>query len=170
MSQEQERLATLLKELRRGKIAKNDLYHTIHEFGRKNFIEARREVEPFLKDDDPSLRAIALEVLAGHWGLIEYCEMAWHILETDTDEECRFRAASIIGAWKRNTQDKQSLSRLAKVVKNDEEKIIVREAAYRAMKAIFSYNGREQYHIASRAFNFEQDIDWRFVEAYLGSR
>ena len=167
MSQEREQLAARLEDLRKGKIAKNKLYHVIHEFGKQHFIEARQEVEHFLKSDDASLRAISLEVLAGHWEITEYCEMAWHILVTDVDEECRFRAASIIGAWKRNTQDKQSLLRLARVVRNDQEDKVVRESAYAAMKAIVQYNPREQIFIASPKFNFEQDVDWRFINSYL---
>lgn len=167
MRQEREQLATLLDDLRRGKIARKNLYHAIHEFGKQNFIEAEQEVEHFLKSDDVSLRAISLQVLAGHWGLTEYCEIAWRVLETDEDEECRFRAASIIGAWKRNTQDKQSLLRLSRVVRNDQEDNVVRESAYAAMKAIVQYNPREQIFIASLQFNFERDVDWRFVNSYL---
>jgi hypothetical protein len=167
MSQDRGQLEALLEDLRNGRIAESDLYHTIHEFGRENFTKAREDIEPFLTHADPSLRAITLEVLAGHWGLIEYCEKAWQVLETDTDEECRFRAASIIGAWKRNSQDRKSLSRLARIVKNSQETAIVRESAYAAMKAIVQYNPREQFAIASRKFNFEQDIDWKFVDSYL---
>ena len=51
-----------MQNLRQGKMSSHEMYHTIHEFGRENFLEARPVIESFLTSEDAQLHSIALEV------------------------------------------------------------------------------------------------------------
>jgi len=77
------------------------------------------------------------------------------------------RGASALGALKTNTKDRCTLALLARVVHNEQEQNIVREAAYAAMKGVIHYDPQEQFKIASKGINLSQDVDWSIVEAYL---
>jgi hypothetical protein len=56
-----------MHDLQQSKIPYDDVYHTIHEFGRENFREARPVVESFLTHEDEQFRYIALQVLTHSW-------------------------------------------------------------------------------------------------------
>lgn len=162
-----EELSAQLEVLRKGKMAPDEMYHTIHEFGRENFREARPVVETFLTSDDPELRYIALEVLTRHWRLMEHWDTARKFLEHDSDSNCRMKGASSLEVLKRNTQDSRTLAVLAHVVRNAQENRIVREVAYAAMKGILHYDPREQFAISSKGLDLERDVDWNVVDSYL---
>jgi hypothetical protein len=68
---------------------------------------------------------------------------------------------------KRNTKDRQTLSVLARVVRNSEEALIVREAAYAAMRGVIHYDPREQFRLASKGITSLKEIDWEMVKSYL---
>ena len=124
-------------------------------------------VEGFLTHPDPQLRSIALEVLTRHWRLKEHWNTARNFLERDPDKECRINGASALAILKRNTQDRPTLSVLARVVRNEQETRLVREAAYAAMRSVIRYDPREQFHLAAKGINSAQEIDWKMVDAYL---
>jgi len=86
----QEELAHQMQNLRQGKMSSREMYHTIHEFGRENFLEARPVVESFLTNEDAQLRSIALEVLTNRWRLAEHWKTARYFLEHDPDEDSDF--------------------------------------------------------------------------------
>lgn len=162
-----EELVGLLQALRRYTLSSREIYHAIQAFGEANFQEARPEVEQLLQNEDPELRFVALKVLACYWNLNEHWQTARWVLEHDADEDCRFRAATALSCLKRDTQDSQTLKVLAHVVQNEQEKLVVRESAYAAMKAILHHDPREQFHIASRGFDLAQEVDWKLVDKYL---
>jgi hypothetical protein len=156
-----------MRNLQQGKMSSHEMYHTIHEFGREDFLEARPVVESFLTHEDAQLRYIALEVLTNHWRLAEHWQTARDFLEHDPDEDCRRRGASSLALLKMNTKDRSTLAILARVVSNGREDKIVRIAAYAAMKGVIHFDPREQFKMASRGLNLSQDVDWGMVESYL---
>jgi HEAT repeat protein len=162
-----EELVSLLKALRRGALSPRETYRAIQAFGEMNFQEARPEVEGFLKSEDPELRFVSLKVLTLYWHLEEYWETAREILEHDPDEDCRFRAAAALADLKQDTQDRQTLQVLARVVRNEQEELVVREAAYAAMKAVLHFDPHEQFHTATRSFDLDKEADWEMVDSYL---
>jgi len=161
-----EKYSDLVEDLRQGKISSSEMYQTIHEIGRENVREARPLVEHFLTNEDAQLRSIALEVLTNHWRLSAYWQTAKDFLEHDPDEDCRMRGASALQALKMNTQHRPTLAVLARVVRNEREETIVREAAYAAMKGVLHYDPREQFKLASRGTNLSQEVDWKMVDSY----
>lgn len=159
-------LLRLLTAIREATMSHREIYHAIQTFGEMNFQEARPEVEMFLKSEDAELRFVALKVLTSYWRLEEHWTTACDVLEHDPDEDCRFRAASALGALKRNTQDSSTLSVLAQVVRNKREKRVVREAAYAAMKEVLQFEPLEQFKMATHGLDLEKDVDWNMVNRY----
>jgi hypothetical protein len=162
-----EQLVRWLVDIRQNKLNARELYHAIHELGRAEFLEARPEVERLLSSEDPELRYVALEVVTRHWRLAEHWNTAKRFLELDADTDCRMIGASALETLKRNTQDRRTLEVLARVVRNNQEKQIVREAAYAAMLGILGANPREHVRMASRGIDLERDVKWEMVDSYL---
>lgn len=159
-----------MKDLRQGNLKGREVYRAVQTFGEQRYLEARPEVEALLSSDDAELRFVALKVLTRYWHLAEHWETARQVLLYDPESECRFRAAEDIGALKRNTQDTQTLTALAEVVCNEqEENLVVREAAYAAMLAVLQYDPREQLHIAAHGVDFTTEVDWKMVKQYFKS-
>ncbi len=166
MKKSQEELEQLLDALRQGKLKGREIYRAVQAFGENNFQVARPEVEALLQSDDFELRFVALKVLTLYWHLAEHWETAYQVLLHDPEVECRFRAATDLGSLKKNTQDTRTLSILAKVVCNEQEEIIVREASYAAMLEVLHYDPKEQWRIASRKFDLATGVDWEMVKRY----
>jgi hypothetical protein len=162
----QEELEQLLAALRKGKLVGREIYRAVQAFGENNYQAARPEVESLLKSDDPELRFVSLKVLTRYWHLSEHWETAYSVMLHDPDEDCRFRAAHDLGSLERNTQDTRTLKVLAQVVCNDQENLIVREAAYAAMRGVLYYDPREQFHMATRKFDLAKEADWDMVRKY----
>ncbi len=77
------------------------------------------------------------------------------------------KGASALEVLNRNTKDHQTLSMLARVVYNSEEALIVRGAAYAALRGVIHYDPREQFCLASKGTTSLQEIDWKMVNSYL---
>ena len=50
---------------------------------------------------------------------------------------------------------------------DEQEKPVVREAAYAAMKAVLHYDPQEELHLAAYSLNLEKDVHWVMVDSYL---
>jgi len=161
--QELDRLYTALRQ---GTLAGREVYRAVQVFGENNFQRARPEVEALLQSDDPDLRFVSLKVLTRYWRLSEHWETARFVLLHDPDVDCRFRAANDLGSLEMNTQDERTLTVLAQVVCNEQEVLIVREAAYAAMLGVLQYDPREQLRMAGRSFDFEKEVKWDIVNRY----
>jgi hypothetical protein len=160
-------LTHLLDDVRLHRLDDRALYKAIYQFGRQGFVQARPTVETFLTHENPDLRYIALEVLTRHWHLEQHWETARRFLEQDDDTQCRMMGASALAVLRRNSQDTRTLQVLARVVRDNSEKVGVREATYAAMREIIQYDPREQLRLSGRDLDLERDIDWNMVDSYL---
>src|SRR5258708_22154982 len=160
---ERERTFTALKA---GTLSPEETYHVVHEFGEHNFRDAFPVVEPLVHSSDPQLRAVALEVIVGHWGMPGYGDTMCRRLTEDPDIDCRFRAARLIGALKRNTGDQEALHVLAQVVSNPSEHHLVRAAAYGAMLSIIHYVSLDVFRTSGPRFDPDRDVAWEMVKRY----
>lgn len=156
-----------MHDLQQGKIPHKEIYHTIREFGRENFCEARPVVERFLTHEDEQLRYIALEVLTNHWRLAEHWQTARDFLEHDPDDDCRRMGASSLEALKMNTKDRLTLEVLARVVCNEQEDGMVRVSAYEAMHSVIHFDPRKQFKMTCKGTSLLREIDWNMVKSYL---
>src|SRR5260370_27378074 len=116
MEKSQEELEQLLDALRQGKLKGREIYRAVQAFGENNFQVARPEVEALLQSDDFELRFVALKVLTLYCHLAEHWETAYQVLLHDPEVECRFRAATDLGALNNKTQNTRALSLLAQVM------------------------------------------------------
>lgn len=155
--------------LRAPSASMDSVYHSIHELGRARYYPARRDIERLLTNEDPELRWVALEVLTRHLQLLEHLQAAMEFLKSEPDEDNRMRGALGILDLLRGTGDADGLRALARVVRDPNEDIHVRQASYRAMRGIFRYDPAEQSELSRRDLNFDTDIDWGFVDAYAGT-
>ncbi len=163
----QDELERAFRALQGGILPPEETYHVVHEFGRHNFQNAFPVVEPLLRSRAPQLRAVALEVIAGHWRMPGYWDTICRRLTEDPDVECRFRAASLIGSIKRDTGDQGALHLLAQVVSNTAEHHLVRASAYGAMLQILHYPSMEVFRTSGGKFDPDRDADWELVRRYL---
>lgn len=124
-------------------------------------------MEPLLHSSNPQLRAVALEVIAGHWEMPGYWDMIVRRLTEDPDVDCRFRAATLIGSLKRNTGDQEALHLLAQVVSKSAEHHLVRTSAYGAMLSIIHYVPMDVFRARAPRFDRERDAAWEMVQRYL---
>lgn len=159
-------LERAFRALQSGALPPEEIYHVVHEFGEHNFREAFSVVEPLLQSSDPQLRAVALEVIAGHWRMPGYWGAICRRLTEDSDIDNRFRAARLIGSLKRDTGDQEALHLLAQVVSKTSERHLVRAAAYGAMLRILHYPSLEVFRTSGGRFDPDRDADWELVRRY----
>lgn len=159
-------LERTFRAMQSGAVPPQDVYHVVHEFGRHNFREASPVVEPLVQSRDSQLLAVALEVIAGPWGMPGYWDTICRRLTEDPDIDCRFRAAGLIGSLKRDTDDQDTLHLLAQVVSNNSENHLVRATAYGAMLRILHYPPLEVFRTSGGRFDPDRDADWELVRRY----
>lgn len=159
-------LKKALEDIKDGRRPPKGLFDTIHEFGDEEFTEAAPIIEKFLTNADPRLRYISLHVLTMHFRLQKYWKVAVQMLENDPDEDCRIMAISALRSLKRNTSDRETLTILVRLIRDEQEQKYVRESAYRAMRGIIAYNNVEQLNMATGDFDWDKDVDWDMVNSY----
>lgn len=120
-----------------------------------------------MRSRDPQLRAVALEVIAGHWRMPGYWDTICRRLTEDPDIDNRFRAAILIGSIKRDTGDQEALRLLAQVASTTAEHQLVRASAYGAMLRILHYPPMEVFRTSGGKFDPDRDADWELVRRYL---
>jgi hypothetical protein len=155
-----------LKELADYRAGKFDASHydtLIMTWGKSRLLEARPDIEPFLRSPQYSLRKSALYALTAYFGLQDYWPTAVQFLLYDPDTIVRSEGASALGWLKGNTGDRQTLGVLASVVCDPYDNETVREDAYRAMRWV-AFGDSDVLGIA---FYLEQDADWDFVNAHV---
>lgn len=163
-----EELLQLLRELRQGKLSSQAIYEALNDFGRVGFLEARADVEQLLSHPDQEVRYMALEVLTLDWHIHEHWKTALDVLEHDPDDENRIRAAGILSALKKNTQDRQVLQTLARTIRNENNDMQLRKVAYYAMESVLHDPGpRARLERHRQPFDPVKDIDWNLVNSYL---
>jgi hypothetical protein len=155
------------QRLRRGTLRPADIVGALVAIGKGGLVEAREDVERFLRAEDSEDRRAALIVLGLDFGLSEYAATALDFLQHDQDVYCRLTAATVVGALARNTGDAEMLGALAQVVRSEREDSHVRKAAYAAIWAILAYEPRQQFAMATADFRFPEDVDWSLVDRYL---
>lgn len=160
----------LLEKYRAGQVPKAKYSSMIVEWGKTQLVEARSEIEAFLKEADATLRQDALHALGINFGLEDYWPVAADMCLYDSDQKVREEAASVLGWLKRDTHDEQTLVLLASVVRDAYEAEQVRESAYIAMREVFHYKREEAFRLSSESYELEDEVDWKFVNAYVNSQ
>ncbi len=148
-----------LAEYRAGKIAKSDYNSTLVQWGKAHLLEARSDIEPFLKSSDDSLRRSALDVLACRLRLQDYWMTAVRFLLYDPEMLVRLKGASALAWLQDKTGDRQTLGVLANVVRDRYDDESVREDSYRSMRIVAFGDWSSQDD-----FELGRDANWAFVD------
>lgn len=99
----------LLQDYRAGKVAPKDYYSLLLKWGRAHVSEAQPEIEVFLTNSNPRLRAIALADLVLYLQVPSNWQRTVDILTNSANNEDRIAAAQVLGRLKRGTRDKETL-------------------------------------------------------------
>ncbi|MGH2517500.1 MAG: HEAT repeat domain-containing protein [Ktedonobacterales bacterium] len=164
-------LVQTLGRLRHGQLVPVEVPGALLDFGKAKLVEARPDVEALLTDADPAIRATALQVLTLDFAraddLRANTRIARQFLLEDPDPEARAKGASAFGWLLRNSQDRDALTLLASVVRNEQEVREVREAAYLALLSITRFNPRQHLKFVSYGLDLHRDVDWALVDSFL---
>jgi hypothetical protein len=156
----------VLQALRAGSIDDEHLSSALHLLGEADLREAQADVESYLTHPNPNIRHMALHVLIFHFDLQAHWQTAVDFLLRDPVHTRRVDGANALGSLKRGTQDHRTLEILAGVVRNGEEEIEVRDAAYAAMRRVWRDDPEEQVALIDLDWDLEKDADWHFVDLY----
>jgi hypothetical protein len=152
-----------LAKLRSGSIPEDAIYSVLHQFGESSFFEAKRDIEKYLRHDDPQLRYIALNVLTLHWKCSTHRETCVQFVLNDDDSENRRLGTSGLAALLEGTRDAEALRVLLQVFHNESEEWHVRDSAYSAILYILGRPVNEQ-PVASRKLDYSRDVRWELVQ------
>lgn len=130
-------------------------------------IHDRRVAMNCLNDSRPKVRNAALKVLIHYWQekseVRSTCEnMAFH----DSDSKVRREATFLLGLCYARTQNDRIADRLAKTVKDESQPMSIREAAYWSLYSIHGTTPKKWRALFHS--QFPQDVDWEFVEGFVG--
>jgi len=132
----------------------------------------RQSAERMLSDPDPTLRDVALSVLAYHWGrdaqLAARCE---ELAVSDPDNGVRSTALHCLSSCYGNTSDSRVGQLLARMVRDEAQSMKVRIAAY---EGLFHVRGVPPHLrpisleklLRGDQFRFPEDVDWAFVDSF----
>jgi hypothetical protein len=119
--------------LREGRIPHQEIYGLLHALGEAGLVEAAEDVARFVRDRDPNLRYIALNVLTFHWDMPMYRRECEQLLFEDPDEQVRGMAAAGLGFVLRESKDCTATSMLLQKLRDKNETGLVRHSAYDAV-------------------------------------
>lgn len=125
-----------------------------------------------LRDTNPSIRHVALDVLAFHWKCHkdpDFAQRCEGMATNDPDDTVRGIALSLLGECYENTDDPTIGMRLAQVVCDERQASNCRIGAY---FALFRLRGRfadwpNRWSIPVTVFRFPEHVDWSFVNSFL---
>jgi hypothetical protein len=119
--------------LREGRILHQQIYGLLHDLGEAGLVEAAEDVARFVRNPDPNLRYIALNVLTFHWNMPMYRRECEQLLFEDPDEQVRGMAAAGLGFVLRESKDCTAASMLLQKLRDKNETGLVRHSAYDAV-------------------------------------
>jgi HEAT repeat protein len=138
MMQDNTSLRTKLKALRKGEIPSEELYGLIHDFGHAMFLDAEPDVVALLNHSNDLIRSIAVRVLTFHWDNNRHRDELIRVLQHDPDKEVRSFSAAGLGFVFRDSHDPVVSRALIKKVRDNKEVLLVRDAAYGALRHVWS--------------------------------
>ncbi len=152
----------LLARLRAGAISSDQVYSLLHSFGEAGFLEAKPDVEGYLKHEDSELRYVALNVLALHWKCCEHRKTCEEFILTDSESENRGLGTCGLGALLEGTRDPNALMLLLQVFFDEGEEWHVRDSAYSAILYVLGRPVTEQPS-ATRKLDYMKDVNWEHI-------
>ena len=130
------------------------------------FLASRESAERYLHDPSWILRWTAISVLERFWGcnkeLAAACE---RLALEDPHEQVRRSALSTLVCCYTRTNDRRIGALLAKIVRDADRSLEIRQTAYHGLFRVKGVNPPER-PIPGR-YRIPKDIDWAFVDSFL---
>lgn len=127
-----------LTALRRGQIPFEELSGLIHEFGHAMFLEAEPDVVALLRHPNYLIRSNAVRVLTFHWDVRGHWDEPIRLLREDPDWGVRSFTAAGLGFVFRDSHDPIISRALTDKIRDQNDDPVVREAAYNALRSVWS--------------------------------
>lgn len=124
------------------------------------------DAKTFLRHSDPTLRRVALSVLAYHWKheASAFSESEAIAADKGAPPDLRADAINVIALFRQSTNDRRIGGYLASIAMDAEDHPDVRLFAYVALYSIRGVPPVEQPLSPPR---FPEDVDWDFVSSFL---
>jgi len=133
-----------LTALRKGAIPPEELYGLVHAFGHAMYLEAEPDVVALLDHSNERIRCIAIRVLTFHWNISRHWDRLIRLLRDDPDDEVKSFTAAGLGFVFQNARDPIVSQALIDKVRDRREHPLVREAAYSALREVWSPGSVDQ--------------------------
>ncbi len=131
-------------------------------------IESRASAESYLVHPDPQLRRAALFALKNEWGPDEALSRACEkLIFEDADSQVRALALTCLAGCYMHTDDRRIGELIARLVYDVSTPREVRWAAYRSLFHIRGMPHEAFARVASPAFRFPEEVDWKLVQSFL---
>ena len=151
--------------LRHEEVPEKGMQWAIAVLGNAAFTPAIPLIEHALRDENPYVRALALQTLTLDFHLPEHCQTAWSMLNDEHYEPRRIAAGSL-GFCYWATRDITVLKPLIDLVRRDDEDWLVRQTAY---NSIFDLLGYPILHPkrppTNRQLDFAAEVDWSLLNS-----
>jgi len=164
-----ELLRTKLTALRSGEILPEELYELVHDFGHAMFVDAEPDVVALLDHLNERIRCIAVRVLTFHWNVSRHRERLISLLRDDPDDEVKSFTAAGLGFVFQNSRDPIVSQALIDKVRDRREDPLVREAAYSALREVWSPGSVDQ-DISDIRAEIRRSKEWDKELETAGSR
>ncbi|TMJ00691.1 MAG: HEAT repeat domain-containing protein [Bacillati bacterium ANGP1] len=158
-----------LTALRNGEIPPEELYGLIHDFGHAMLLEAEPDVVALLDHSDAQIRCIAVRVLTFHWNISRHWDRLIRLLRDDPDDEVKSFTAAGLGFVFQNARDPIVSQALIDKVRDRREHPLVREAAYSALREVWSPGSVDQ-DISDIRAEIRRSEEWDEELETAGSR
>jgi hypothetical protein len=180
-------LANLLEDAKAGRLTSDDLHRVVamlreerpgvdhylllHIIGRSGDRSQRPLVEKYLhRPEDPMLSRLAVQILCGYWNETErYIDRVIEFVDGvnwDEDDDVRLVAISNGGEYLRAHSHPVLLRRLIDIVRDRNERPIVRTAAYFALSRAVGRDWKE-LPSAARVLDIETEADRMILQEAL---
>ncbi len=127
---------------------------------------SRSATDRSIEDDNPSIRAGALSLVALHWGPRKSDESLYRrIFATDLAVDARIEALGCLIALHKDTKDFAFCTELAKVVRADSDPVRLRMGAYYGI--MLTQGWQIPIELPLGPDHMPHDLDWAKVDLFL---
>ena len=123
-------------------------------------------IDRFLNSKSPITREYAIDVLICYWKSNAHVTICEHMAQLDPDEFVRSRAVSCLGVYYKGSKNGRVLSLLNSILKDHQEKKMVRTTAYRSLLSVGAVESQGAHR---DLFDPTRDVDWQLVSAIMVS-
>src|SRR2546427_2864258 len=158
-----------LTALRNGEIPPDELYGLIHDFGHAMLLEAEPDVVALVDHQNAEIRWMGVRVLTFHWNISRHWDRWIRLLRDDPDDEVKSFTAAGLGFVFQNARDPIVSQALIDKVRDRREHPLVREAAYSALREVWSPGSVDQ-DISDIRAEIRRSEEWDKELETAGSR